>query len=114
MKDARNSTSSQRPEPFPTGNNRYIPVLVQELVYGSKASAVGTSSKSLDRNNELISSSEDVHWPRKEIGPSEALEAHVLQRKSPPDKSIVEKPKHFVKGPEEVGPRKGQKPCGSS
>ncbi|MBW0541161.1 hypothetical protein O181_080876 [Austropuccinia psidii MF-1] len=78
MEDARTSTSSQmlasifytiiesteaeitsfpiiRPEPFPTGKNRDIPVSVQELVYGSKEAGVGTSAKSLDRNNELIS-----------------------------------------------------------
>ncbi|MBW0565057.1 hypothetical protein O181_104772 [Austropuccinia psidii MF-1] len=31
------------------------------------------------------------------------------------DKSLVEKPKHFVQEPEEeVGPRKGKQPCGSS
>ncbi|MBW0576880.1 hypothetical protein O181_116595 [Austropuccinia psidii MF-1] len=80
MEDARASTSSQRlartfdtlikrpeaditaipvvrPESFPEGRNRNIPVSVQELVYGGKASGVGASSKSLDRNNELLSSS---------------------------------------------------------
>ncbi|MBW0494057.1 hypothetical protein O181_033772 [Austropuccinia psidii MF-1] len=78
MKDARASTSAQRlartfytlivspeaditatpivrSEPFLTGNNRDIPVSVQELVYGSKAAGVGTSTKSLDRKKELIS-----------------------------------------------------------
>ncbi|MBW0522367.1 hypothetical protein O181_062082 [Austropuccinia psidii MF-1] len=66
MEDATTSTSSQmlartfdtliecleaemtaipivRPEPFPTGKNRDIPVAVRELVYGSKAAGVGTS-----------------------------------------------------------------------
>ncbi|MBW0485190.1 hypothetical protein O181_024905 [Austropuccinia psidii MF-1] len=43
------------------------------------------------------------------------LDTHVLQRTSPTDRSLVEKPKDFVRGPgEEVGPRKGQQPCGSS
>ncbi|MBW0474708.1 hypothetical protein O181_014423 [Austropuccinia psidii MF-1] len=42
-------------QPAPKGNNRDIPVLVQELVYGSKAEGVGTSSKSLDRHNKLSS-----------------------------------------------------------
>ncbi|MBW0476670.1 hypothetical protein O181_016385 [Austropuccinia psidii MF-1] len=137
MEDARTSTSSQRlastfdtliespkadiaaipivrPEPFPTGKNENIQVSVKELVYGSKAAAVGTYAKPLDRHNELISSSEEVHWPRKDRGPSEGLDTNVLQRTSPTDKSLVEKPKHFVRGPEEeVGPRKGQQPCGS-
>ncbi|MBW0513983.1 hypothetical protein O181_053698 [Austropuccinia psidii MF-1] len=54
-----------RPELFPKGNNRNIPVSVQELVYGGKAAGVGTSSKSLDRHNELIYSSEEAHGPRK-------------------------------------------------
>ncbi|MBW0575267.1 hypothetical protein O181_114982 [Austropuccinia psidii MF-1] len=78
MEDARTSTSSQRlartfdtliespeaditaipvvrPESFPTGNIKNIPVSIQELVYGRNAAVVGTSSKSLDRHNELIS-----------------------------------------------------------
>ncbi|MBW0571548.1 hypothetical protein O181_111263 [Austropuccinia psidii MF-1] len=78
MEDARNSTSSQRLastfdtliespdadiivipifrlEPFPTHNNRDIPVSVQELIYGSKAAQVGTSAKYLDSKNELLS-----------------------------------------------------------
>ncbi|MBW0513406.1 hypothetical protein O181_053121 [Austropuccinia psidii MF-1] len=54
-----------RPESFPTGSNRDIPVSVQELVYGRKAAGVGTSAKSLDRHTELLSSSEGVHGPRK-------------------------------------------------
>ncbi|MBW0569712.1 hypothetical protein O181_109427, partial [Austropuccinia psidii MF-1] len=104
-----------RPAPFPTGNNRDIPVSVQELVYGSKTTRVGTSAKSLDRHNELLSSSEEAHGPRKDRGPSGGLETHVLQGTSPTDKILVEKPKHFVRGPEsQVGPREGQQPNGSS
>ncbi|MBW0529206.1 hypothetical protein O181_068921 [Austropuccinia psidii MF-1] len=86
MEDARTSTSSQRlastfgtliespeaditaipvvrPESFPAGSNRDIPVSVQELVYGGKEAGVGTSDKSLDRHIELLSSSEEVHCP---------------------------------------------------
>ncbi|MBW0554631.1 hypothetical protein O181_094346 [Austropuccinia psidii MF-1] len=55
-----------RPEPFPTGNNRDIPVSVQEIVYGSKETGVETSSKSLDRHHEILSSSEAAHGPRKD------------------------------------------------
>ncbi|MBW0564402.1 hypothetical protein O181_104117 [Austropuccinia psidii MF-1] len=74
MEDARASTSSQRlartfetliesteaeitaisvvrPESLSTGNNRDIPVSVQELVHGSKTARVGTSPKSLDRDH---------------------------------------------------------------
>ncbi|MBW0561028.1 hypothetical protein O181_100743 [Austropuccinia psidii MF-1] len=132
MEDARTSTSSQilastfdtliespeaeiisiavvRPESFPTGRNRDIPVSVQELVYGSKAAGVGTSAKSLDMSNEILSSSEEVHRPRRDRRTSEGLETHVLQGTSTKDKSLVEKPKNFVRGPEEeVGPRKGK------
>ncbi|MBW0500927.1 hypothetical protein O181_040642 [Austropuccinia psidii MF-1] len=76
---------------------------------------VGTSAKSLDRHNELLSSSEDFHGPRKDRRTSEGLDTHVLQGTSPTDRSLVEKPKHVVRGPEEeVGPRKGQQPRGSS
>ncbi|MBW0532831.1 hypothetical protein O181_072546 [Austropuccinia psidii MF-1] len=137
MQDARTSTSSQRlsrtydnaierresdittipvvrPESFPAGSNRNIPVSVQELVYGSKEAGVGTSAKSLDRCNELLSSSEDVHGPRKDRRTSEGLDTHFLQGKSGTDPSLVEKRKHVVRGLEEVGPRKGQQLSGSS
>ncbi|MBW0581185.1 hypothetical protein O181_120900 [Austropuccinia psidii MF-1] len=78
--------------PVPKGTNRDIPVSLQQLVYGSKAAEVGTSSKSLNRNDELISSSEEFDGPRKDRGPTEGLDTHVLQRTSPTDKSLVEKP----------------------
>ncbi|MBW0586312.1 hypothetical protein O181_126027 [Austropuccinia psidii MF-1] len=137
MEDARASTSSQRlastsdtliespeaditaiavrTESLPTGSSRDIPVSVQELVYGSKAARVGTSPKSLDRHHELISSSEEVHGARKDRGTSEGLDTNVLQRTSPTDKSLVEKPKHVIGGSEEeVVPKQGQHPSGSS
>ncbi|MBW0539017.1 hypothetical protein O181_078732 [Austropuccinia psidii MF-1] len=99
----------------PKGNNGNIPVSIQELVYGGKAAGVGSSSKPLDRHNELISSSDKVHGPRKDRGFSEGLETHVLKRTSPTDKILVQKPKHPDRRPEEeVGPRKGQYPSGSS
>ncbi|MBW0547580.1 hypothetical protein O181_087295 [Austropuccinia psidii MF-1] len=134
MEDARTSTSPQRlafdtliespdaditsipvvsPESFPEGSNRDIPVSVQELVYGSKAAGVGTSAKSLDRHNELLTSSEEFHGTRKDRRNSERLDNHFLQGTSPTDKSFVEKSKHFVRG-QEVCPRKGRKPSGSS
>ncbi|MBW0577871.1 hypothetical protein O181_117586 [Austropuccinia psidii MF-1] len=138
MEDARASTSSQRlastfepliespkaditaiavvrPESLSTGNNRDIPVSVQELVYGSKTVSVRTSPKSLDRHHELISSSEEVHGARKDRGTPEGLDTHVLQRTNPTDKILVEKPKHVIRGPEEeVDPRQGKRPSGSS
>ncbi|MBW0510122.1 hypothetical protein O181_049837 [Austropuccinia psidii MF-1] len=138
MEDAKSSTSSQRlastfktlhdspeaettaisvfrPESVSTGNNRDIPVSVQQLVYGRKTERVGTSPKSLDRHHELISSSQEAHGARKERRTSEGLDTHVLQRTSPTDKSLVEKQKHVIRGPEEeVGPREGKQPSGSS
>ncbi|MBW0574347.1 hypothetical protein O181_114062 [Austropuccinia psidii MF-1] len=134
MEDSRTSTSSQRlvstfdtliespedditaiavvrPESLSTGNNRDTPVSVQDLVYGSKSARVGTFPKSLDRHHELISSSEEVHWAIKDRRASEGLDNHVLQRTSPTDKSLVGKPKNFIRGPEEeVGPREGKQP----
>ncbi|MBW0570104.1 hypothetical protein O181_109819 [Austropuccinia psidii MF-1] len=99
----------------PAGSNRDIPVSVQELAYGSQAAEVGTSSKSLDMYNELSSSREEFHGPRKYRITSEGLDTHVFQGTSPTDKSLVETPKHVVRGPQEqVGPRKGQQPSGSS
>ncbi|MBW0585064.1 hypothetical protein O181_124779 [Austropuccinia psidii MF-1] len=138
MEDARASTSSQRlastfetliespeadtaaisvvrPESLSTGNNRDIPVSVQELVYGGKEEGVGTSAKSLHRHNEILSSSEEVHGARKDRGTSEGLDTHVLQRTSPTDKILVEKPEHVIRVPEEkIGPRKDKQPSGSS
>ncbi|MBW0512712.1 hypothetical protein O181_052427 [Austropuccinia psidii MF-1] len=79
-----------RPESFLKGNNRDIPVSVQELVYGSKTARVGTSPSSLDRPHQLISSSEET---------------------SPTDKSLVAKPNHIIRGPEEeVDPREENGP----
>ncbi|MBW0567220.1 hypothetical protein O181_106935, partial [Austropuccinia psidii MF-1] len=110
-----NSIAVVRPESLSTGNNRDIPVSLQELIYGSKTARVGTSPKSLDRNHELISSSEEFHGARKDRGTSEGLDTHVLQRTSPTDKILVEKPKHAIRGPEEeVGPREGKQRNGSS
>ncbi|MBW0533026.1 hypothetical protein O181_072741 [Austropuccinia psidii MF-1] len=95
-----------RPESFPAGSNRNLPVSVQELVYGGKAEGLGTSSKSLDRLNELLSSGEEVHGPSKERRTSEGLDTHVMQGTSPTDESLVEKSKHVVRGPEEeVSPK---------
>ncbi|MBW0583075.1 hypothetical protein O181_122790 [Austropuccinia psidii MF-1] len=93
MEDARACTTDitaipgVRTESFPAGNNRDIPVSVQELVYGSKAAGVGTSSKSLNRHNELLSSSEEVNRPRKYRRTSEGLDTHVFQGTSPTDKA---------------------------
>ncbi|MBW0573271.1 hypothetical protein O181_112986 [Austropuccinia psidii MF-1] len=90
-------------------------VPVQGLAYGRKEAGVGTSYKSLDRHNDLISSSQKAHGPRKDRRPSERLDTHLLQGISPTDNSLVEKPKHAIRGPEkEVGPREGQQPSGSS
>ncbi|MBW0589682.1 hypothetical protein O181_129397 [Austropuccinia psidii MF-1] len=103
------------PESFPTGRSGDLPVSVQELVYGHKTARVGTSPKSLDRHNELLSSSEKVHGARKDRRTSEGLDTNVLQRTSPTDKGLVEKPKHVIRGSEEeVGQRQGKQPSGSS
>ncbi|MBW0569439.1 hypothetical protein O181_109154 [Austropuccinia psidii MF-1] len=60
-------------------------------------------------------SSEEVHGARKYRESSERLETHVLQRKNPTGKSLVETQKNVIRGPEEeVGPREGKKPSGSS
>ncbi|MBW0566264.1 hypothetical protein O181_105979, partial [Austropuccinia psidii MF-1] len=110
-----NAIAAVRPESLSTGNNRDIPVSVQELVYCSKTARVRTSPKSFDRNHELISSSEEAHGARKDRRTSEGLDTHFLQRKSQTDKSLVEKPKHVIRGTEEeVGPREGKPPSGSS
>ncbi|MBW0582674.1 hypothetical protein O181_122389 [Austropuccinia psidii MF-1] len=134
MKDSRSFTSSQslarafenllksseaettslpvvRSEQFPTGNSENIPVSVQELVYGRKIVGVGISAKPLDRERELSSSSKKIIGPREKRRPSEGLDTHFLQRTSPKDKILVEKLKHFFRGPEEgVGQNKENSP----
>ncbi|MBW0530890.1 hypothetical protein O181_070605 [Austropuccinia psidii MF-1] len=122
MEDARTSTSSQRlsrtfnrliesPEALiaavipsfrskksPTMSSRDIPDSVQALVYARKSAGVGAYANPLDRENVLISSSEEALRPRKERGPSERLESNVYQREIPTDKILVKKPEHFNRG----------------
>ncbi|MBW0553147.1 hypothetical protein O181_092862 [Austropuccinia psidii MF-1] len=137
MEDTRTSTSFQRlestfepliespeadmaaisvtPESFPTGSSGDLPFSVQEMVYGRQTARVGTSPKSLDRHHELLSPSEEVHGARKDRRSSEGLDTNVFQRTSATDKSLVDKPKHVIRGSEEeVGPRQGKQPSGSS
>ncbi|MBW0467419.1 hypothetical protein O181_007134 [Austropuccinia psidii MF-1] len=67
---------------------------------------MGNSSKTPDRDNELIPSSEEALGPRKERGPSERLDSNVCQRASPKGKSLVEETKNVIRGSEEaVGPK---------
>ncbi|MBW0569358.1 hypothetical protein O181_109073 [Austropuccinia psidii MF-1] len=66
MEDYQASTSSQRSEQLSTGRSGNIPVSVQELVYGSKAEGVGTSSQLKDMDNELLNGSEEALGPRKD------------------------------------------------
>ncbi|MBW0546649.1 hypothetical protein O181_086364 [Austropuccinia psidii MF-1] len=77
-----------RPESFPEGNNRDIPVSVQELKFMGP-----------EKTEELL----------------RGLDTHVVQGTGPTDKSLIKKPRNVARGPEEeVGPRKGQQPSGSS
>ncbi|MBW0562665.1 hypothetical protein O181_102380 [Austropuccinia psidii MF-1] len=103
MEDARASTSSK------------ILARTFDTLIESPEADITAIPVSLDRHNEILSSSEEAHGPRKDRRTSEWLDTHVLQETGPTDKSLVEKPKHFVRGPEEeAGPRKGQQPSGSS
>ncbi|MBW0470836.1 hypothetical protein O181_010551 [Austropuccinia psidii MF-1] len=74
-----------------TGSSRNIPVLVQELVYGSK-SGVGTSSQLVDRDHELLPSSKEALWSRKCTRTSQGVATHVLQGTGSKDESLVQKP----------------------
>ncbi|MBW0554740.1 hypothetical protein O181_094455 [Austropuccinia psidii MF-1] len=101
MEDSRTSTSSQRlasifdsfiesPEAYitsipvvrseelPTSSRRDITVSVQELVCGRKAEVVVTSSQIVDRDNELLPSSEGALGPRKDTRASEGVENYFL------------------------------------
>ncbi|MBW0593749.1 hypothetical protein O181_133464, partial [Austropuccinia psidii MF-1] len=88
-----NAISAVRSESLSTGKNRYVPFSVQELVYGSKKARVA----------------------RKDRGTSEGWDTHVLERTSPTDKILVEKPEHVIRGPgNEIGIRKAKQPSGRS
>ncbi|MBW0568537.1 hypothetical protein O181_108252 [Austropuccinia psidii MF-1] len=103
MEDARASTSSQR-----------LASTFYTLIESPEAD-IPAIAVSLNRHHELTSSSEEVHGARKDRGTSEGLDTHVLQMTSQTDKILVEKPKHFIRGPaEEVGPRIRKQPSGSS
>ncbi|MBW0591084.1 hypothetical protein O181_130799 [Austropuccinia psidii MF-1] len=91
MEDSRTSTSSQRLA-------RTFDTLIEHLEADINAIAVRPESLPTGRSrdipvhHELISSSEEVHGVRKDRGPSEGLDTHVLQRTSPTDQSLVAKP----------------------
>ncbi|MBW0474317.1 hypothetical protein O181_014032 [Austropuccinia psidii MF-1] len=92
------------PEPFTLLLRETVDIYqsqCKKLVYGCKAAGVRTSAKPLGRDHELLSSNENVPGPREGREPSEGVETHLLQRTTPKDESLVEKPKHFVRRPEE-------------
>ncbi|MBW0559548.1 hypothetical protein O181_099263 [Austropuccinia psidii MF-1] len=96
-------------------SNRDIPVSVEEPAYGGKELGVGTSSNNLYQENELRSSSENVLGPIKDTRASTTMEFNFLKRVSQKYNSLVEKPKHIIRGSEEgVGPKEGKHPCGTT
>ncbi|MBW0586915.1 hypothetical protein O181_126630 [Austropuccinia psidii MF-1] len=100
---------------LPTGSSRDIPVSVQEMFYGCKAVAEGTSSQIVDRENKLIPSSSEALGNRKEKRTSERLDTHFMEGTGPNNKSLVEKPTNLVGVSEErVGPDKIKQPSESS
>ncbi|MBW0462060.1 hypothetical protein O181_001775 [Austropuccinia psidii MF-1] len=82
-------------EQLPTRRSRDIPVSLQELVYGRKEEGAGTSSKPLDRDNELISLGEKALRGRKDRGPYERLGSNFCERESPIDRNLVQKSKNL-------------------
>ncbi|MBW0464827.1 hypothetical protein O181_004542 [Austropuccinia psidii MF-1] len=111
----RTPISVVRSKQISAGRRGNIPVSVQELVYGGKTAIMGASAKPLDRKDKFLSTSEEVLELRKDRGNPEKLDSNFLQRVSPTDKSLVEKHKHIVRGPEEaVGPKEGKQPYRSS
>ncbi|MBW0487118.1 hypothetical protein O181_026833 [Austropuccinia psidii MF-1] len=94
---------------LPCRSSRNIPVSVQELVNCGKAAGVGTSSQLVNRKNGFISSSEESLEPRKYTGGSGRMDFNFLQGASENNKSLVENPKHVIRGSEE-----GQNTFGSS
>ncbi|MBW0464675.1 hypothetical protein O181_004390 [Austropuccinia psidii MF-1] len=59
-----------RSEKVPKQRSENTPASVKKLVYGRKTARVGASAKPLDRDNELLYSSEEVIGPKKDRGPS--------------------------------------------
>ncbi|MBW0546078.1 hypothetical protein O181_085793 [Austropuccinia psidii MF-1] len=103
------------PEERPKWRMPELPPIPKDLKKFQQAPIGIYQSQYKNWHNELLSSSEEVHGPKEDRRTSEGLDTHVMKGKGPTDKSLVEKPKHVVRGPEEeVGPRKGQQPSGSS
>ncbi|MBW0539184.1 hypothetical protein O181_078899 [Austropuccinia psidii MF-1] len=73
--------------PVPKGRSRDdIPASVQEQVYGSKETGVGTFSQLVDRKNKLLPSRKEILGSRKDTRTSGRLDTNSLQRKSLKDK----------------------------
>ncbi|MBW0464898.1 hypothetical protein O181_004613 [Austropuccinia psidii MF-1] len=129
-KNARTSTSSQklagafstliespeaeitffpavRSKQLPGSSSGDIPVSVQELVYGGKAEGVGSASQLVDRNSELFFQSKEILGFKKDTKNSGRLDTNILERTSPKDKILAEKPKHVIRGSEEGAVPKG-------
>ncbi|MBW0571400.1 hypothetical protein O181_111115 [Austropuccinia psidii MF-1] len=82
---------------------------------GYKAEGVGTSSHPLDRKNKLLPSVKEACVSQKCKTSSQRLDTKFLQRKSPKDKSFVEKQNPVIRGLEErFFQKEGQHPCGGS
>ncbi|MBW0578982.1 hypothetical protein O181_118697 [Austropuccinia psidii MF-1] len=138
MQDSRNFTTSQRSsrtvdthienhetkvmiipvfrcEKLPKSSSRNIPVSVEEPIYGSKEAGVKRSAQLVDRENELLPSSEEAFVSRKDKQTSERLETNFFQWSGTKDNVLVEKLDNFVRGSEDrVGPKKQQQTCESS
>ncbi|MBW0581723.1 hypothetical protein O181_121438 [Austropuccinia psidii MF-1] len=106
MEDARTSTSS-----------KWLASSFYTLIESPEAdiTAISVIPESLPTGRSRDIPVEEAHGARKYRGTSEGLDTHVLQRTSPTDKSLVEKPKNFIRGSEEeAGSRQGKHPSGSS
>ncbi|MBW0488575.1 hypothetical protein O181_028290 [Austropuccinia psidii MF-1] len=90
-----------RAEPFPSGSNINISVLIQKLVQRSEIRGVGTMPKPLEWGHELLLTHQELSGSGEDHRTLRRVEPTVLQRKGQKVKQLAEEPKSFIHRPEE-------------
>ncbi|MBW0460525.1 hypothetical protein O181_000240 [Austropuccinia psidii MF-1] len=90
-----------RAEPFPSGRNRNISVLVQKLVQSSKTRGVGNIPKPLEGGHELLLTHQELSGLGEAHRVLARMEPIFLQRQGQKDKELAHEPKSFIHRPEE-------------
>ncbi|MBW0561391.1 hypothetical protein O181_101106 [Austropuccinia psidii MF-1] len=90
-----------RDEPFLSGSNRDLSILIQELVQSSQREGVGNTPKPLAGGHELLLTNQEPSGSGENHRTLRDMEPIVSQRQGQKDKELVEKSKFFIHRPEE-------------